>query len=437
VFEISAGDERSAFRLRTQIETGLDRLIAPALDAAFDSLADGAEAVVLDRLEVDLGEIPAAGLDGARLRRAVADALARRLGRTGGPREGETPPRRLATPLALAAALARFLATGHLHWRTPAASVDELLAAVQASAPLLPAGMVPALRSVLGREAALERLVYQVEPEFAAALLTAVGLPRDAEPADGWAAAIRAARGTPPGVRALARRIAILLSGGRPADDVAEPGRSSVPEDAAARRRRPDPAQGRGAETDLPGSDPAPEVGFEEPDVDAGSPLYAVNAGLVLLHPFLSQFFRTCELLDPADGFRSSDAQAMAVHLLHYAATGATGPAEPDTLLPKLLCGVAVEEPMPRHLELDPAHLAEADAMLRAVIGNWRRLGSTSPAGLREAFLAREGRLDDGPLGWRLTIERRGADILLDSLPWALSAIRLPWMARTLFVSWA
>ena len=37
---------------------------------------------------------------------------------------------------------------------------------------------------------------------------------------------------------------------------------------------------------------------------------------------------------------------------------------------------------------------AMLDGLLQAVIAHWKVLGKTSPAGLRETFLCREGRLD-------------------------------------------
>ena len=38
--------------------------------------------------------------------------------------------------------------------------------------------------------------------------------------------------------------------------------------------------------------------------------------------------------------------------------------------------------------------------------------------------------------GWRLDVERRGVDVLLDRLPWALSRAQTPFMAAPLTVDW-
>ena len=80
---------------------------------------------------------------------------------------------------------------------------------------------------------------------------------------------------------------------------------------------------------------------------------------------------------------------------------------------------------------------AEAQDLLASVIEHWSALKNTSPSGLREAFLQRDGRLADRPDGWKLTVEQRPVDVLLSSLPWGLSIVRLPWMAAPLWVDWA
>ena len=80
--------------------------------------------------------------------------------------------------------------------------------------------------------------------------------------------------------------------------------------------------------------------------------------------------------------------------------------------------------------------------LLQAVIAHWKAVGHTSVAGLRESFLQREGRLtrDKTPAGdpprWRLRVQTRGFDVLLDRLPWSFQTIRLPWMQGALHVEW-
>ena len=78
----------------------------------------------------------------------------------------------------------------------------------------------------------------------------------------------------------------------------------------------------------------------------------------------------------------------------------------------------------------------EANNLLQAVIEHWGALGGTSPDGLREGFLTRQGKLEKEQTGWRLYVEQKTLDILLDRLPWNLSLIKLPWMKELLKVEW-
>ena len=189
---------------------------------------------------------------------------------------------------------------------------------------------------------------------------------------------------------------------------------------------------------DDPAKSPAvPPHGVETPAAQSAEDgWYVGHAGLVLLHPFLPRFFDALGLLD-AQQFRSPQARERAVHLLHFLASGTEHPEEHATLLGKLLCGIAFEHPIPRELALRDDEKAESNALLAAAIGHWGRLGSASPDGLREGFLARDGKLVRTGTGFVLTVEQRAIDLLLDHLPWTLSIVRLPWMARPLMVNWA
>ena len=105
-------------------------------------------------------------------------------------------------------------------------------------------------------------------------------------------------------------------------------------------------------------------------------------------------------------------------------------------ILPKVLCGLPLNLPLDYSIQISPAEQAEADHLLSAVIEHWGALGSTSPGGLREGFLQREGKLEKRQSGWLLHIESKTLDILLDRLPWNLSLLKLPWMEEVLKVEW-
>jgi hypothetical protein len=89
---------------------------------------------------------------------------------------------------------------------------------------------------------------------------------------------------------------------------------------------------------------------------------------------------------------------------------------------------------------LSEATRATLDGLLQAVIAHWRALGSTSPDGLRQTFLQREGRLTheraEAGQHWQLAVKSGPFDMLLDRLPWSYSTIKLPWMHEVLYVDW-
>ncbi|MDZ8055898.1 MAG: contractile injection system tape measure protein [Aulosira sp. ZfuVER01] len=164
--------------------------------------------------------------------------------------------------------------------------------------------------------------------------------------------------------------------------------------------------------------------------------LYINQAGLVLLHPFLRIYLDEVGLLD-GESFRDESAQQTAIYLLHYLATKQTDAPEYELVLPKLLCGWPLDEPVSRGLDLPATALTEGENLLQTVINYWEVLKSTSPDGLRDGFLQRAGKLtrsDDG--NWKLQVEQQAIDILLSRLPWGLSMVKLPWMDDILIVEW-
>ncbi|HAB16742.1 MAG TPA: hypothetical protein DCE44_09865 [Verrucomicrobiales bacterium] len=164
------------------------------------------------------------------------------------------------------------------------------------------------------------------------------------------------------------------------------------------------------------------------------------TAGLVLLWPYLERFFAQLELIKD-HAFRDPATRWRAVHLLHFLAMGEEGAPEHTLALPKVLCAVPFAEAVPFSVGLTETEKSESEQLLRAVIRNWPPLKNTSIGGFRQSFLQREGRLalpeDATPMpGWKLRVERKGHDILLDQLPWGLYLVKLPWMPQPLYVEW-
>ncbi|NTW51004.1 MAG: hypothetical protein HGB22_00245 [Chlorobiaceae bacterium] len=163
--------------------------------------------------------------------------------------------------------------------------------------------------------------------------------------------------------------------------------------------------------------------------------IYLDHSGLVILHPFIEYFFREFDLLEDG-GFRDQRSRTMAIHLLYFLATGKEQPAEHLLTFGKFICGAELAEPVDRFVELSRAMKDEGEILLKAAIGHWRALKNTSPDGLREGFLQRPGKLLLNGFENRLVVECKTHDVLLSYLPWGYGMVRLPWMARTLFVDW-
>ena len=163
--------------------------------------------------------------------------------------------------------------------------------------------------------------------------------------------------------------------------------------------------------------------------------IFTSNAGLVLIHPFLSSLFKRMGLL-AAQQFSGRAAQEKAIYLLHYVATGKTKAEEYELLVPKILCAYPVTLPVEKSIRLSAKERKEADGMLKAAIASWDILKSTSVAGLREGFLQRSGKviLKEGKIS--LQLEKKTIDVLLDHLPWSLSLIKLSWLDELIRVEW-
>ena len=185
-----------------------------------------------------------------------------------------------------------------------------------------------------------------------------------------------------------------------------------------------------------PASEPGQPINPQIITADTGDFWYVANAGVILLHPFLSPYFKTAGLVDQGN-FVDEAAQQKAVHLLHFLATGQTQAPEYDLLLPRFLCGLPFETPLERFVDISAEEQAEGEKLLTAAIKHWNKLGHTSPDGLREGFLQREGKLEKREAGWYLCVEQKTIDVLLNFLPWNLSMIKLPWLPELLRVEWA
>ncbi|GFO54785.1 hypothetical protein GMSM_17920 [Geomonas sp. Red276] len=171
----------------------------------------------------------------------------------------------------------------------------------------------------------------------------------------------------------------------------------------------------------------------EQFDVELREGIYVENAGIVLLHPFLPSLFRALDVA--TDGTLLHPERALS--LMHFLVTGEASAFEYELFLFKLLCGLDdLSEPVEAY-ELSEKEREEGEKVLQAAIGHWAALRNTSPDALRGAFLLRPGKVTQLPDGdWLLRVQSEACDVMLDELPWTISAVRLPWMERMLWVEW-
>jgi hypothetical protein len=161
----------------------------------------------------------------------------------------------------------------------------------------------------------------------------------------------------------------------------------------------------------------------------------AREAGIILLSPFFKQLFLKLQLYDNA-GWTSKEAPWRAVHIIKFLATGQQQQPEYTLVLEKLLCGLLPGEPVPMQISLTDKEMQEATILLESVLEHWKALRNTSITGLRETFFKRDGLITRKDNGWLLQVERKTLDVLLDSLPWGYSAVRLPWNDYVIYTEW-
>lgn len=451
------GAEADGLALQHRLPALCADAVSPALEAVLAPLDAAGEHLVIDVLAVDVGEVP---LD--RLETALAEQLRRELdayvrshrARSSTGDAGERPQvvfRRRSDAESVDEAFLQFLRTGRLPWWVrvePGIRFEDLVRDAWRGAD--PAGASPPPPTIR-RVAALladvrvrERLVAQFSPPFAVVLLRA--LSPDAAVAAGEAmtvldpvllpAAVR--RRMARGVWDAALLAAVNRTPARPAEIVHRAWSGLEPADrwdeplvALLEQSWPGLTRTVAESAEAPATVSAAGGEAHPPDVVDG--VVAENAGLVLLHPFLPQFF---DALGVAAGGELIDPDR-ALCLLHYLATGETVAPEHRLTLAKVLCGIPLDRPVAADVGLTADETAEAEALLEAVVSHWSALGHASPDALRGEFLARAGLLSvDAEDDWLLRVEARTLDILLDRLPWGISLVQTPWMPSPLTVEW-
>ena len=160
------------------------------------------------------------------------------------------------------------------------------------------------------------------------------------------------------------------------------------------------------------------------------------DAGLVLLHPFLSTLFSRTGLLDEKNHFKGLTEREKAAHLLRFASGDANLHFDHLMNLEKVFCGLPVQYPMMPDFLISDDEKLEVNEMLESVCQYWKPLNGTSVAGLQQSFLRRNGMIAYDGGTWLIRVEGMAVDILLDDLPWEISTILFPWTDDMFAVDW-
>lgn len=189
------------------------------------------------------------------------------------------------------------------------------------------------------------------------------------------------------------------------------------------------------AQNSLPAGERIDNAGDQFYQQNEAQNIQIENAGLCLLAVYLPGFFRQAGYLENGK-FKNKNLAVRAVYLLQYIVTGTNK--RPEYLLQfnKILCSLDPGEVIIENLRLTKKEKAEADALLASVIQNWKSLKATTVQGFRTSFLQRKGILYLGPSVLTLRIEKKGFDILLDTIPWSFNLVKLPWIKKIIQVEW-
>lgn len=179
---------------------------------------------------------------------------------------------------------------------------------------------------------------------------------------------------------------------------------------------------------------------YESPDnesakVEEQEGVYVAYAGIVLFHPYLPSLFEQLQLT--LNGvWLSKESKKKGVQLLAYISTGLGKCPEHKMLLFKFLCGLSGDVYVPSMIDLNSKEEEECKNLMKAVLNHWKVLGNVSLDGLREGFIERDGKLIKDKTQWKLIVEQKAQDVLLQQLPWGIGTIKLPWMKEMIWVHW-
>lgn len=165
------------------------------------------------------------------------------------------------------------------------------------------------------------------------------------------------------------------------------------------------------------------------------------NAGLVLLGPYLPMLCKRMDIVDNNLSFKTMGDRILFIFALQYLAYGEQREwNEEELYLNKVYAGmIDTNEPLPRTYQLSDANITLLDTMFEMILRNWDKMRNTSPNGFRNAFIQRKGIVekdDKDKRFWKVKVEQKAFDVLLDSLPWGYKIQPFRWMEEIIKVEW-
>ena len=181
------------------------------------------------------------------------------------------------------------------------------------------------------------------------------------------------------------------------------------------------------------------EIGHNENNIlsegDDGIEVRISNAGLILFWPFLTRLFENLSLVING-AFVSPESMNRAVYILQYLGYYEIDFPEYKLILNKLMVGMQAQDHLVPFITLTDEEKEIAQSLFNGLINNWEKVKNSSPEGIQQTFIQREGILRFQKDKVSLVVEKKGVDILLDSIPWNISLIKLFWMKRPIHVEW-
>jgi hypothetical protein len=164
--------------------------------------------------------------------------------------------------------------------------------------------------------------------------------------------------------------------------------------------------------------------------------IYIENSGIVILAVYLPHLFNMFKLIENKK-FKDMESACRAAYLIHFIATGRVEPMEHELVLSKIICNIPLGQPINAVITLTEEEQEACKQLMKAAIGRWEKVKSSSVEGFRNSFIAREGKLLKISKGWSLAVEQKPFDLLLKTLPWGIAMVRFSWMDEPIYVDWA